>query len=321
MKISFNTAKNSLAELDPNHGFGNAAINMINTLKSIGHQVEFNDPTAQVGLVFNHPSRAQFFPNQYNILYFPWESTGVHRGWKEVMDGVDELWTPSPWCAGVFSTITTTPVYVYEHGIDHKWRAAKRGQRDTIKFFHQGAEAARKNGWDVVTAFRRAFTKNENVELTLKYYNKKMIEMPRSLGRVNYINEDWPLEKLISEYHRHDVYVYPSSGEGFGLTPLQAMASGMPTITVKEWAPYADMLSPELTLSGTLVPSTWSKIHPGKIYRINFDELVDRMRYAYDNIEPLAQEAYELAPQVHRRYDWTTLTREAFSALEERINY
>lgn len=320
MKISFNSNKNSFENLDPNHGFGNAAIHIITSLRKMGHTVHFNDPTADVGFVFNHPSDGKFYPNQYNILYFPWESTAVRRGWEKVMDSVDELWTPSPWCAGVFSTITSTPIYVYEHGVDHKWKRKLRGGRDKVKFFHQGAEAARKNGWEVVSAFRRAFPAQNDVELTLKYYNPKMIKMPNVLGRVRYVNEEWPLRKLIQEYHEHDVYVYPSSGEGFGLTPLQAMASGMPTITVKEWAPYSDMLSPELTLSGTLVSSTWDEIHPGKVYRINFDDIVDRMRYAYENIDRLSSESYELAPQVHRRYDWMTLTRETFGALEQRLN-
>lgn len=321
MKISFNTAKNTYEDLDPNHGFGYAAIHMIDTLRTIGHKVEFNDPTADVGIVFNHPSRAQFFPNQYNILYFPWESTEVHKGWDKVMDSVDELWTPSPWCADVYKNITDTPIYVYEHGVGPQWKRKLRTRGDTVKFFHQGAEAARKNGWDAVSAFRRAFPAQQDVSLSLKYYNRSMIEMPRTLGRVSYFNEDWPLEKLIKFYHEQDIYIYPSSGEGFGLTPLQAMATGMPTITVGDWAPYADLLDPKLTLSGTLVTSNWPEIHPGQVYRIDFDDVVDKMQYAYHNFEALAQQAYDLAPIVRKRYDWYALTREAFSALEHRLNY
>jgi glycosyltransferase involved in cell wall biosynthesis len=38
-------------------------------------------------------------------------------------------------------------------------------------------------------------------------------------------------ESLPSYYGLADLYVYPSSGEGFGLTPLEAMACGCPVVT------------------------------------------------------------------------------------------
>ena len=40
-----------------------------------------------------------------------------------------------------------------------------------------------------------------------------------------------PNEELPSYYGLADLYVYPSSEEGFGLTPLEAMASGCPVVT------------------------------------------------------------------------------------------
>ena len=40
-----------------------------------------------------------------------------------------------------------------------------------------------------------------------------------------------PNEELPAYYSLADLYVYPSSEEGFGLTPLEAMACGCPVIT------------------------------------------------------------------------------------------
>lgn len=320
MKISFNSHKNGYWDLDPNHGFGNAGIHIIDTLKSLGYAVEFNDPTADIGFVFNHPNRAHFYPHQYNILYFPWESTEVQSGWLGPMKSVDELWTPSPWCQQVFQDLTGREVFVYEHGIDHIWKPKKRVRGSQVKFMHQGAEAARKNYSDTRTQFLQAFTDTTDVSLTLKHFNPRNLQN-LSLGKVISFNEDWSLNKLVKEYTEHDVYVYPSSGEGFGLTPLQAMATGMPTITVGDWAPYYDYLDPRLTLHGTLSTTTWSNgIHPGKMYRIDPNELREKIRFAYDNFDDVAQTAYELAPKVHERYDWTEVTRKAFDSLEHRLN-
>lgn len=325
MKISFNSRKNSLEETDSSHGFGYATHGMLKALVGLNFNVAFNCPTADVGIVFNHPEYAQFYPHQYNILYFPWESTQVKPGWVDVMNSVDEVWTPSPWCAGVLMSLTSTPVYVYEHGVEHTWSNRRRQVEDKFHFLHVGAEAARKNGWDVVRAFRQAFPGNEEVELTLKMFGNEQSRMQTAQlnqfghSRIHYFNEDWGLTQLQQRFWDSHVYVYPSAGEGFGLTPLQALATGMPTITLAEWAPYADLLDPDLTLPGTLVASSWDDIHPGKVYRFQQDDLIDRMRFAYYYYDGLAQSAYDLGPKVHERYDWRRVTESPFRELQKRL--
>jgi glycosyltransferase involved in cell wall biosynthesis len=320
LKISFNTQNPEYRKLNHHNGFGNAGSGMLGALKSLGYEVTINDHTADVGFVFNHPSNAMFFPHQYNILYFPWESTQVKPGWERVMGAVDELWTPSQWCADVFSKLTDTPIYVYEHGIGKEWAPKLRKRTDKTKFLNIGAEAARKNGWSVVRALRKGFPHHPDTSLTLKMLSQVSIPLPPSLGKVAYINERWTPGQLLKAYYDHHIYVYPSSGEGFGLTPLQAMATGMPTICVADWAPYADLLNPALTLHGKLVRSGWPGIHPGQVYRISEEDTVERMVYAYDNFERLAQEALEIAPKVHERYNWRTLTAAAFGGLKNRLS-
>lgn len=329
MKISFNSPKNSIKDLDPYHGFGYAGANMLINLKELGYEVEFNDPTAEIGFIFNHPSQAKFYPHQYNILYFPWESTEVQKGWKEVMDACDEIWTPSPWCAGVFMNITDTPVYVYEHGVEHSWIPVRRKVKDRLMFLNQGGEAARKRSFDVRAAFGLAFPGKDDVGLTMKMWNPALLTndgrgnvksiIPAKLGRIEIINRDMALPELQKLYHQHHAFVYPSAGEGFGLTPLQALATGMPTITLADWAPYANFLDPNLTLHGKLVATDWPKIHPGKVYTHSQDELIDHMRYVYYYYDELAQEAFDRAEEIHKTYDWKRLTRRAFSDLKSRL--
>lgn len=319
MRISFNTLNPQYRKLNKHNGFGNAGGRMLDTLESLGYEVTINDHTADVGFVFNHPNMGMFFPHQYNILYFPWESTELKDGWPEVMDAVDEIWTPTPWCKSIFEQFTDTPVYVYEHGVGKDWAARKRQRDDVLGFLNVGAEAARKNGWSVVRAFRKAFPHKDDVRLTMKMLSHVTIPLPPSLGKVTYVNEKWSEAKLQKTHYQNHVYVYPSSGEGFGLTPLQAMATGMPTISVDNWASYADLLDPDLTLHGTLRTSGWPSIHPGKVYHIRDDDIVDRMRFAYDNYDRLAGEAYDLAPKIHSRYNWRPLTANAFGDLKHRL--
>jgi glycosyltransferase involved in cell wall biosynthesis len=39
-----------------------------------------------------------------------------------------------------------------------------------------------------------------------------------------------PEERVVDEYRRHDVLVFPSTYEGFGLVVLEAMSQGLPVI-------------------------------------------------------------------------------------------
>lgn len=302
------------------NGYGYATLGMLDSLERLGYQVSPNDASADVEIWFDQPHHWDFSPNAYKIGYHPWESTELLPGWAEIMNECDEIWTPSPLIADWYVTRAgvRVPVYVYEHGIEHIWTPQQRGDKDKIRFLHVGAEATRKGGWDTVRLFREAFRNRDDVELTIKLINSNWAGVER-VGKVNYINRKFSFPELQNLFYDNDVYVYPSFGEGFGLTPLQAIASGMPTITCPAWAPYKDFLDPDLHVSSKLAKSAWPKIHPGYMLRPSFDDVIDRMRYAADNFDKVSDFAMETAPKVHEAYDWDSITSKVFWDLEKRL--
>ena len=52
-------------------------------------------------------------------------------------------------------------------------------------------------------------------------------EIPESVKFVGYVSDN----ELLNLYRQAEFFVYPSLYEGFGLPPLEAMASGTPVIT------------------------------------------------------------------------------------------
>jgi glycosyltransferase involved in cell wall biosynthesis len=186
-----------------------------------------------------------------------------------------------------------------------------------FKFLHVGAEASRKGAKEVMGGFRHAFPKRDGVELNLKIISQGW--KIGSIRGINILNSKMSLTELIQLYHDNHVYVYPSYGEGFGLTPLQAMATGMPTITVPDWAPYANYLDPKLTISSKMVRSPWPQLHPGNMLKPNMDEVIDRMRYAYNNYSQVTDFSYGIVTKLTEYYNWDRLTKEAFDALESRL--
>lgn len=317
LRISHGTYFKKMSE---SNGYGYATKGMLESLNRLGYHVEQNDSKADVEIWFNQPQNWNFTPGPYKIGYHPWESTLLIPGWAEIMNKCDEIWTPSPLIADWYVKYAgiTRPVYVYEHGVDHVWEPRERKVEDKIRFLHIGAEATRKGGWDVLRLFRSAFPERNDVELTLKMINSSWAGLSR-VGKTNIINERYDFAQLQQLYYDHHVYVYPSHGEGFGLTPLQGMATGMPTIATEEWAPYKRFFDPRLTVSSQMVTSPWEQIHPGKILRPDFDEVVDRMRWVADNYDDAQMFAQGQTAKIHEEYDWDRITSHTFNALETRL--
>ena len=329
MKISFSTIA---ANLTLSNGYGYAGFNMIRSLQRLGHEVPFQDPSCPVEIAFNQPIYTEWTSrNNYHIQYTPWESTELPYGWLEGFNSADEVWTPSPLVGRWYKEAgVTVPIRTYEHGLDHIWGNQRRRREGVLRFLHHGEPAPRKGGQMAVDAFREAFGDSEDVHLTVKSYgvpsvrNKdragNILGTIHSFNNVSLIQNTLDEKQLVELYHRHHALVYPGWGEGFGLIPLQAMGTGMPTICTGAWAPYERFLLPDLTVSSRLVDSPWPNMHPGQMFKPSFEDLVKSYRALYENYDKYAGRAYRNGFDVHKQYDWDALTESAFAETVERFS-
>lgn len=331
MKISFNTV---VGNLNLNNGYGIAGYNMIRSLQKLGHEVPFASPEAKVEIAFCQPDYSEWSNNDaYHIQYTPWESTALPDGWVDAFnDNCDEVWTPSPLIAKWYGEAgVKKPIFVYEHGIDPMWKPKRRRRGDKLKFLHVGEPAPRKGGQMAMEAFRAAFGKRDDVHLTIKAWNRSNVRVKTTHGsivglpqnvydNITTIYNDMAEYEMVDMFHRHDALVYPGWGEGFGLIPLQALASGMPTICTEAWAPYSRFILPELSLSSQLVDSPWPQVHPGQMFKPSFDDLVDAYRAIDDNYERLAGRSFKNSFQTHKDYSWDELTKNSFARILEKFS-
>lgn len=308
-------------------GFGHAGYYFARALQELGHKVPYRDPKAPVEINWAHPIYWDWSSqDSYRIGYTPWESSGIPSPWIQPMKNVDEVWTPSPLIARWFEEAINTPVKVYEHGVDGRlWRTRLREPQDKIKFLHIGEPAPRKGGQLALDAFRKAFGDSNKVSLTIKAYHYNTTRTdggshPDRYSNVSLNCRDILDSELVDMVRNHDVLVYPGYGEGFGLIALQAIATGMPVICTSAWAPYKKYILPELRLDSKLIDSPWPQIHPGKMFEPDADQLVDLYKYAASHIERLADKAYAQAGVVRDRYDWRTLTADAFGPVVKKFS-
>jgi glycosyltransferase involved in cell wall biosynthesis len=330
MDISFSTP---VANLKTSNGYGYASIHIINSLKELGHNVPFQDSRAPVQLNFSQPNFFKMHRNQYQISYTPWESTVIPEVWKTNLSLVDEIWTTSNWCANVFEDNGYKNVKVYPHGIENIWTPRRRRASDgVIKFLHLGEPAPRKAGQMVVDAFSFLYGNKEGFSLTIKayknnttriynnYIDKNIIGLPNDIyNNIKIITDELDNSQLVKLYHDHDVLIYPSYGEGFGFIPLQALATGMPTICTDGWAHYDKYLGP-LKLKSQLIDSPWPFPHEGKVFEPNYQHLLELMRDIEHNFNAYSGYYYAQSTKILEEYSWNQLTNNAFDHIFKKFS-
>ena len=329
MQISISTP---IVNLKSKNGYGYATKNIVDSLNKLGHDTPFQSPKSPVQLNFSQPNLFKMHRNQYQISYTPWESTVIPEIWKPNLALVDEIWTTSDWCANVFEDNGYKNVKVFPHGIDPIWSSKKRKDDGVIKFLHIGEPAPRKAGQLVVDAFVKLFADNPNYQLTIKAHNnnttriynniidKQIIGLPdRIYNNIKVITKELSEEELVSLYHQHDVLVYPSYGEGFGFIPLQALATGMPTICTSAWAHYENLLGP-LKLKSDLIDSPWPFPHEGKVFEPNYIHLLETMRDVAHNFKAYSGYYFAQSTKIHEGYNWLQLTNKAFDHIFKKFS-
>ena len=329
MNISYYSIK---ANLNPAVGYGYAGQHIVKSLNELGHNVKYADPKSDFQINFTQPDGYKLHRDQYQIGYTPWESTKMRDGWVEKLNLCDEVWTTSDWCAEVFKNNgITKPIFVYPHGIEKIWSPKKRekSKDGTIRFLHVGEPANRKAGQEVVDTFAKLFGNNPRYSLTLKChkenttriydYNGSIVGLPHEVYKnISLVTDELAINELVSLFHCHDVLIYPSYGEGFGFIPLQALATGMPTICTSEWAHYRKFLGP-LGLKSKPIVSPWPFEHPGEVLKPDLAHLEELMYDVSINFKAYAGYYYSQAKQVHKEYDWLQLTKNVLKHLEEKF--
>ena len=329
MLLSFYTPHVNLTRAT---GYGYATANIINSLETLGHKVGYGYPKCDVQVNFSQPFQFKMHKNQYQIGYTPWESTVIPKTWFPLANMVDEFWATSDWNAQTYENAgIKKPIKVYPHGIDSIWTPKRREQKEVLKFLHIGEPAPRKAGQIVVDAFVSLYGNNPNYHLTIKahlnnttrihnnYIDKQIIGLPQEMyNNITVITEEMNESDLVKLYHDHDVMVYPSYGEGFGFIPLQALATGMPTICTSGWAQYEKFLGP-LKIKSSLTKSPFMNLD-GLVFEPNYFHLLELMRDVVYDYKAYAGYYYAQSTKIHEEYNWLQLTNNAFDHIFKKFS-
>ena len=322
------------------YGYNNI-VKHFNQFTYYGKQLEVveNNPAAQIqmfymepewhnpvtGHDFRQPGFKKHHDHQYKINGTYLEATKAWDWWIPTMKTFDEIWVGNQFSAdAVANSGIDVPTYVFELGIDDMWKPFKRGNRGKIRFLHVDSGSPRKRADLVEEAFLKLFKNNKNVELTLKHHSSDgysvmdLFNAKEAEPNIRKIFKTLTQEEMVELYYQHDILVYPTEGEGFGLIPLQALATGMPTISTSRWCSYEKYLGSNI-IESTLGKTQHSGYHTGDVVIPDFDSTVELMKNAVDNFDAQCDFYYKQAPKVIKEYNWQSQCDKMLKSLIKRV--
>lgn len=330
-----------MAHFLPKDGYGYAAIKIADALQLMNADViplDMRDEHMKMApartrrwevdnpaLVMTVPEWWQDITAPRFVGYTMFEATRLPGNYVQEINAHAELClVPCVWCEEIFrESGVTTPIKVVRWGIDTQdYYPLPRSHRpDEYTFLWSGTPDFRK-GWDVAyRAFCKAFGKRTDVRLVLHFR-----KMPRGVvgfgdQNVDAIEGLYDRPELRTLLQSADCFVFPSRGEGWGLPPREAAATGLPVITTNYGglAEEIDQWAIPLNVKGMSVADFgwWRKGEIGEWAEPDIDHLVELMRWCVDNREEAATAGKQAASWLAEHTPWQRTAKQIAGIMEE----
>ena len=215
-------------------GYGVVSKNLIRELRALDVVIKTENVDQKIGLLLHTPYSIMRMDNPYRIIYTMFESDQIPEDWAEYLLEADDVIVPSKWCRDVFKKAGIKAKVIPLGYDDTIYEYFQRRKRNIFTFTHYNAFNVRKGFLELFKAFTEEFTQDENVKLILKTTSNNIPSAmpinPRQYKNIEIITGKKSDTDMRDILNNSDCFVFPSRGEGFGLTPIEAMATGLPVI-------------------------------------------------------------------------------------------
>lgn len=268
---------------------------------------------AKVALHFCEPGCFRPIFGKRNILYTMWESRVLDEERARLLGKADAVIVPSQFSLDVLRPYMheSTPIRVVGLGVDPEECAyierdmGKNGSGPVpFLWLWVGAPNPRK-GWDVVGhVWNAMFVDNKSMMLYMKTSGAEG-EGIKHEGNVVFDYRSLDRAALVELYQLANGFIFPTAGEGFGLTLIEAMATGCPCITTR----YSGVL--DFTAPDTVFYADFDMVDTGTTGGIKVESALARPRSVADCMVRIMQKyraalrvGKKASREVSRRWTW-----------------
>lgn len=216
-------------------GYGNSAVNMKRRAIKHGFHLNTIHTDQKVGLCYHLPNTLSLVHTPVKIAFTMFESDQYPQFWEPWLKKADKVIVPTQFCADIMEKNFGVKPEVIPLGYDPDFfyylDRQNRPEGHKFTFLHYDAFKWRK-GWDLVfQAFNEEFGEQDGDDVRLIFkttlgIHPNFSQYPKIIKITGQLDQ----EEMHSVLQQADCFVFPTRGEGFGLTPLEAMATGMRAI-------------------------------------------------------------------------------------------
>ncbi len=262
------------------------------------------------------------------VWHTQWETDTPPEFWASLLNRGGIVWTPSRFCADGLERIgVEVPIHVSGYGVDGDvFRYRRRRDDGQFVFMAMGRIfGGRKGTLKVIEAFLRL--KGEKKLGDDAHLIVKMSKVPwkhithENVRRddITLINEKVPTEHLVGLMQSCDVFVYPTLGEGFGLEPLEAMATGA-CVLVTDWGGPQEYIQTECCFPIPVKGVAPYPLEPwedrGCMADVDYEAMKATMLWCYENRDETRALGARSAEYVRERWSWDQAAERAADLLK-----
>jgi glycosyltransferase involved in cell wall biosynthesis len=308
----------------------NSTLNYPNIPINIGYFCKFTVEDSDLIINNTLPVMYSVQPSSYkgySVGFSYWETNLLPEKFVSKMNKMDEVWTTSKWAKEVFEQSgVDVPVKEFNLGFDPDLYTLQETPPDgPFTFLCMGSPSTRKNSQMVVDAFLRLFSGDNRYKLIFKSSGPpdsridKGLQTQRSIyghPQIEVIDYELTEEELSDLYDRCHCLAYPTSGEGWGMIPFNAIGKGIPTICTNATActEYAELSIP--------LDFKWSQKNMNGIYKgcgdwaePDFDDLCDKMLFVANNYDSVKQFTLQNSWFIRNEYSWKEVCLDYYNAI------
>jgi hypothetical protein len=211
------------------------------------------DKGKQFGLRLSQPDSATMCPGIFKTNLSMWEFPVMPDFWVPGANAIQLCLVPCGWNKQLWregGVTTTTAVLPLGFNDAVYYPPRERKPKSVFTFYTDGSILG---GNNLIQEWEKRFGDRQDLRLVIKFpYDTK----ESSRGNIQVIKERVSTDVMRQLYHDADCFLYPTQAEGFGLFPLEAMATGLPVVCTRLETMYS-FINPKIAFPVDVESIEW----------------------------------------------------------------